>query len=1275
MALTLPPVVDTWVRLQLPDVPGTPDGIEGAGRTARAAAAAAPRIIEGLEALVRTRPDELGPLLMEVLDVFSHRLDAWITSLAAKRLAASPPGEGVRIGGYGWVEDLRPSRETPVTTNLPGVGEVSVSLADGYIHAPSLHHAATAAVLRSGFLAHAGDATLAVDLTSRRARVARWLLRGVRNGQNLGTLLGYRFERALHDAGLDDRIPRFRRRFPAPAAPEPPPLDGDAPSDLWARSREAIADRNVVDGLALARAVTSGGLGDEGEVAPHLGDLVDALDAVGDLVLAESVHHLIGGNALRAGMAADTLGQGRDVPDRFEVLTTPHRGRAITQRLAVALPDVPAPAPGWPADDLTALEPRLDAWVSGLLGPATELRLSGTVTETGEEFTQTADQLGMGALALILDASSADQPRLTRKGTRRLHGEGWAGLRELAVRLRTLLASAQPLAPAHLLPPDAAPVPVDLGELRDRVTAYRDAVVAAGGDPERLAALGVTAADPAAAAARLGTVLAGTPGEDWLRMVTDALSALLGARLPLAPRLTGVAIGPRPAGATGSAIGAWLGRYATVRPAARAWHETLLLTGGAADHTAAQEPMRTAADPWIGGTFDPDDRPPAQWHLACHLPEPIGAGEPLAGIVLDEWTETLPGSDGAIGGAGTRPHELTGVAFPFDRPDAKAPQAVLLAVPPDPERGWTADVLALAVHDTLELAKMRAVDLGDLPLLDNLLPGVTAVFLGTLNRVLAKFEEDSGIRLFDPFTGEARFPPDDMYRMEPLHRSSEVASGLAARTHDAAWLLTRQWQFGEFAGQDAGSPIDVELTGQSRPITSWRPPDGPWTPYDPRLGPLEPQVESEPPVADDRARAEGGAQFAAMLAEAGLSDALPPLLAEFGLRPASGGGLVGLLGGRVPDAVALAEAIDAGRLTGDGPGDGLADVARRWRDWWAEAVPPPTPDTFDGHRFEHRLALAAGDTLLTADEYLGDGLDWYSLDAEPGAIDPEAGSPLPLHAKALPAPVRYGGIPADRFWEMEDAAVDLGSVAVDALDTGRLLLIGFATTYGNDWFTLPLEVPAGSLTTLTSILVTDTFGERYLVERAGLNDPSWNMFALHGAPDGLLMMPTAADMPGRPLETLVLARDELANVGWAIERTVTDGRGELLDRREEWLRIAPAPPAPAGPSYAVQTIVPDYWLPLVPEAVGAGAIRFKLVGLLQPGVDSAPRGRLLTGETWLHEEEVPREGSHVTRRPVLSRWTDGSWHAWIRREKTAGTGESSSGLAFDIVRPSEAWPI
>ena len=80
---------------------------------------------------------------------------------------------------------------------------------------PRLAHAAAAAVLRSGYLSqeqnHApGEKPFAVDLSSERVHRAKWLLDGVRQGQSLSALLGYRFERGLHEQGLDRYIHRFR---------------------------------------------------------------------------------------------------------------------------------------------------------------------------------------------------------------------------------------------------------------------------------------------------------------------------------------------------------------------------------------------------------------------------------------------------------------------------------------------------------------------------------------------------------------------------------------------------------------------------------------------------------------------------------------------------------------------------------------------------------------------------------------------------------------------------------------------------------------------------------------------------------------------------------------------------------------------------------------------------------------------------------------------------------------------------------------------------------
>jgi hypothetical protein len=159
-------------------------------------------------------------LLAEAMDVLTYRLDAWGTSLATRRLAvmrqAAPTG--IRLGAYGWVEQVRRAAPLQPVSTLPAGVTAPVSRSEqnkGFVHAPSLGHAAAAAVLRSGYLSQesnraAGASPFAVDLSSERVHRAKWLLDGVRQGQSLSALLGYRFERRLHERGLDRYIQRFR---------------------------------------------------------------------------------------------------------------------------------------------------------------------------------------------------------------------------------------------------------------------------------------------------------------------------------------------------------------------------------------------------------------------------------------------------------------------------------------------------------------------------------------------------------------------------------------------------------------------------------------------------------------------------------------------------------------------------------------------------------------------------------------------------------------------------------------------------------------------------------------------------------------------------------------------------------------------------------------------------------------------------------------------------------------------------------------------------------
>jgi len=99
--------------------------------------------------------------------------------------------------------------------------------------------------------------------------------------------------------------------------------------------------------------------------------------------------------------------------------------------------------------------------------------------------------------------------------------------------------------------------------------------------------------------------------------------------------------------------------------------------------------------------------------LVVHAPSGLDLTQPLAGLVVDEWVEVLP-----------NPEETTGVSFHFRAPGARAPQAILLAVAPDGGADWSLANLEATVLETLELAKLRAIDLSALSELGQFLPAL-----------------------------------------------------------------------------------------------------------------------------------------------------------------------------------------------------------------------------------------------------------------------------------------------------------------------------------------------------------------------------------------------------------------------------------------------------------------------------------------------------------------------------------------------------------------------
>jgi hypothetical protein len=348
-------------------------------------------------------PARLEQLLIGTLDAASHRVDAWITSLASRRLAtlrAQQP-TGLRVGGYGWVLDLKPDPQQVLVNTPQGESGPVFAMRDdsGFIHAPSVMQAQTAALLRNAHLSHArGDAQdlFAVDLSSRRVRLATMLLDGVRQGQPLGALLGYLFERRLH-ARHPELIDDFRRVAPlepANAAPQTTPA-------------ESIAARNVVDGWklhVLHRRVIGHGDPATPELralltrcADALAVLADAVDAVSDAAVAECAHQAVRGNVARTAATLQAVASGEAPPPELEVARTPRNGIALVHRVVVLFNAVKAPAS--PPSPRAAAEPHLNAWAAQLLGPAKNVRFAVERRDAGGALLATLE-LRLSDLAL-----------------------------------------------------------------------------------------------------------------------------------------------------------------------------------------------------------------------------------------------------------------------------------------------------------------------------------------------------------------------------------------------------------------------------------------------------------------------------------------------------------------------------------------------------------------------------------------------------------------------------------------------------------------------------------------------------------------------------------------------------------------------------------------------------------------------------------------------------------------------------------------------------------
>lgn len=731
---------------------------------------------EAFVALANMSVPQLELAMQESLDLCSHRLDAWMTAQAWVQLEGQAQqnskdgGQPLRIGGYGWIEDLKLEPLDPVKNPLRG------SQSAGYIHAPSLDQAAAAGILRAGHLAHRsqgdGDDAFAIDLSSRRVRLAEHLLEGIRQGQSLAQLLGQRFERTLHELGLDLYLDEVRRLAPLKTGEQsdketdfrPICTDGLALHELWLP--EAPASRDD-----LWKGLGNPGENDQKALSAAFAVLDDALDAVDDALTAESVYHLMRGNPQRAGITLGAIARGDAHPPSLEVTRTHRRGVLLTHRLMWISACQNECVTSWSATATprSYAEPGLNAMLAKLLpNPdtlSTVVHLRKGPEEEWKPYQVSLSQLGLQPIDLLylsgLDSNGHSvelERRIVLAARNKMAGEyrlrasslemkprsgdessNWEDIHsvlELARALRALLGRA--LEPQDLVSADAEPAASVCSDLLYSRWAQIDKRLPASiknqAQLTTLSLMGCTDLLPDVPEEEYPALM--KRADVWVKSVRKALEAcstdlerlqtVFGKEFQILPPM----MGALPNFSASAALlkpdpGApleWVQRMGMVRPAVADFEEAMLLVDSRAPGPDESPEMG------IGKTRMPLVVAQLAGQEISSLPW-VGSVTPgqappcdvlsLVACLPDGPPPQKTAFCGILIDAWTETIPLkeatTGVAMHFNAPDATPPHALLLGVLPvtkasQDTEDWTPELLVGVVRQAADTARIRSVD-------------------------------------------------------------------------------------------------------------------------------------------------------------------------------------------------------------------------------------------------------------------------------------------------------------------------------------------------------------------------------------------------------------------------------------------------------------------------------------------------------------------------------------------------------------------------------------
>jgi hypothetical protein len=388
-------------------------------------------------------------------------------------------------------------------------------------------------------------------------------------------------------------------------------------------------------------------------------------------------------------------------------------------------------------------------------------------------------------------------------------------------------------------------------------------------------------------------------------------------------------------------------------------------------------------------------------------------------------------------------------------------------------------------------------------------------------------------------------------RLEPRARKEDFDKNLQAGVHDALWFLTRQWQFGEFQGEDTGSAIFAKLLLQTTQLSHYKAFNDTIVPYS-DLTPLEETVEQTHAPLNDKTRILSGKYFrkilvakAVALVDFQISLYNQKLKTIFKYQKPAEILPEDTIETLVSKAKLLVntELVQFATFFSEDDFDGfqlylsaknnlnntvtnislknthnvalnaaLTDYIEIFEELYSEEL-NQIKGAWNPRQLEYQFKCLMPEenntkTILTSEEYYTGELDWYSFD-----IDNTSASKVTFKdtvvdqnlvknsvMTVIPTEARFSGMPNSRWWQFEDGAVDLANFKADTTDIANMVFSEYAFMYSNDWHIIPIPMEVGTLAEIKGIVVKDVFGEREYINSASQgstdNWTSWGMYNL-----------------------------------------------------------------------------------------------------------------------------------------------------------------------------------